>query len=103
MAEPVPTLLNWLSDENGAIFRIIGKAVIFKAVFEYAFAQRFSGEGWVEPETMFRSIVSESAADPESEAAKIAPSAFECFAPYPNVKSCGRKSENRGQVLCSNI
>jgi hypothetical protein len=82
-SDPVPVLLDWLSDECTGTYRTIGKAVIFKAAFEHACAKRFTGEGWIEPEAMFRSVISEAASNQDSDAAQIAPSAFRMLRAIP--------------------
>jgi hypothetical protein len=84
-SNPVPFLLEWLNKDSIGI-REIGKALTFKALFEHVFVKRFTEAGWVRPEKMFRSVITEGATDHDSDAAKIAPSAFRMLRALPERK-----------------
>jgi hypothetical protein len=56
-------LLQWLSDNDTPSYRIVGKAVTFRACFEHLFRKSFTPQRWVDSEGMLRSIVKEKAND----------------------------------------
>jgi hypothetical protein len=74
----------WLTESNSPSFTVVGRAVRFRACFEFAFAKRFTSERWEQPERLLRSVVSSAASDPASDAAKIASSAFPMLRALPD-------------------
>ncbi|HLH92908.1 MAG TPA: hypothetical protein VKX28_31165 [Xanthobacteraceae bacterium] len=80
--DTVVTLIDSL-EADAPTYRVVGKAVIFRSVFDFLFAKRFTDAGWVDSEEMLRSAIKEGSSDHDSDAAKIAPSAFRMLRGLP--------------------
>jgi hypothetical protein len=74
--ELLADLFEWLKDSNTWKVRALGKAITFRTCFEHVFSNKFTPELWAESKRFMLSVASEGASDSESDAAKVAPSAF---------------------------
>jgi hypothetical protein len=80
-------LLDWLSDEGCAPYKVIGRAIMLKACLEYFGNERFDEAGWGLSEEMFRSTIAEAEADSNSDAARVADSAKRMLSDLPARKA----------------
>jgi hypothetical protein len=76
-------LLAWLGTKGLPSYTVVGRAVRFRACFEFVYTKRFTPEGWTNTEKMFRSIISTGASDSTSDEAKLSPSAFPMLRALP--------------------
>ncbi|MGY4501117.1 putative NAD(P)/FAD-binding protein YdhS [Bradyrhizobium sp. GM24.11] len=72
-------------------------AVMFRASFEYIFAGRFTGAGWIFPEQMFKDVIREAAEG--KEASKIATSAFQLLRNFPDRKTKWKEAGKNWNAL----
>ncbi|MCS3895606.1 hypothetical protein M2171_004739 [Bradyrhizobium japonicum USDA 38] len=70
--EQVDALMQWLSEPDVPSYRAVGRAVRFRACFEYFAGSRFTESGWKHVEDSFRKIIAEATNDPNSKAARFA-------------------------------
>lgn len=70
--EQLQTLKEWLNEPNLPSYRAVGRAVRFRACFEYFAESRFTESGWKLSEDLFRETIAEATRDPNSEAARFA-------------------------------
>lgn len=100
----VPRLLGWFDERGaGSPYPVAVAAVMFRSSFEYLFADRFTGAGWVGPEQMFKGVIREAASDKEGEAdaSKIAPSAFRMLRNLPERKAKWKDAGDKWNALVS--
>jgi hypothetical protein len=81
--KPRPKLSAWLDAKGLPRYLDVGRAIRFRACFEFAYAKRFEPAGWAHTEEMFRAIVTTGANDPDSMEAKFSGSAFPMLRALP--------------------
>lgn len=89
--EQLETLRQWLSEPKLSPYRAVGRAVRFRACFEYFGDSRFVESGWKQSENMFRGAIAEAARDPNSEAARFAVNAQQMLNNLPARKETWRQ------------
>ncbi|MDI4236790.1 hypothetical protein OZ411_28665 [Bradyrhizobium sp. Arg237L] len=70
--EQLQAVKQWLSEPHLPSYRAVGRAVRFRACFEYFAEGRFTDSGWKLSEELFRETIAEATRDPNSEAARFA-------------------------------
>ncbi|QOZ11920.1 hypothetical protein [Bradyrhizobium sp. CCBAU 51765] len=101
-AAAVRRLLQWFdlrsagSEHEGAL-----AAVVFRASFEYMFADRFTGAGWTFPEQLFKEVIREAAEG--KEASKIATTAFRLLRNIPDRKMKWRQAGENWNALVNSV
>ncbi|UPJ63646.1 hypothetical protein [Bradyrhizobium sp. 191] len=97
-AAAVRRLLQWFDVRSaGTEHEDALAAVMFRASFEYIFAGRFTGAGWIFPEQMFKDVIREAAEG--KEASKIATSAFQLLRNFPDRKTKWNEARKNWNAL----
>lgn len=55
---PIARLREWLNEPGPAPFRV-GRIVTFRALVEFCFGARFAGDGWIQVEDLYSSMVND--------------------------------------------
>lgn len=56
---PSDCLIKWLLNKEDNKFRALGKAISFVNIFDYAFTDRFTSDGWIIPQKVFEKVIEE--------------------------------------------
>ncbi|WP_246799562.1 hypothetical protein [Bradyrhizobium sp. CCBAU 51753] len=80
-------LRRWLNQAGLSNHAVIGRALTFRTCFEYFAESRFTESGWTLSEKTALKILEEAKLDPNSEAARLAPTAHEMLDALPARKS----------------
>ena len=102
-AAAVRRLLQWFDVRSeGTEHEDALAAVTFRASFEYIFAERFMGAGWIFPEQTFTDVIREAAEG--KEASKIATNAFRLLRSLPDRRTKWKEAgENWNALFNSTI
>ncbi|MGY3288858.1 hypothetical protein ACVWWP_001925 [Bradyrhizobium sp. LM3.6] len=97
-AAAVRRLLQWFDERSaGTEHEDALAAVMFHASFEYIFAGRVTGAGWIFPEQMFKDVIREAAEG--KEASKIATNAFQLLRNLPDRKTKWKEAGKNWNAL----
>ncbi|MCA1510449.1 hypothetical protein [Bradyrhizobium sp. NBAIM01] len=101
-AAAVQRLLQWFDLRSaGTEHEDALAAVVFRASFEYMFADRFIAAGWIFPEQLFKDVIREAAE--EKEASKIATRAFRLLRTLPDRKTKWREAGENWNALVNSM
>jgi len=89
--EQLHAVRHWLSEPDLPPYRAVGRAVRFRACFEYFAESRFTDAGWKRSEELFRETIAEATRDPNSDAARFALSAQRMLNDLPARKEKWRQ------------
>ncbi|WP_284274312.1 hypothetical protein [Bradyrhizobium iriomotense] len=77
----------WLSEVGLPTYAVVGRALTFRACFEYFAEFRFTEVWWKQSEELFREALEETKGNPHSDAARFAPTAQRLLDDMPARKS----------------
>ncbi|WP_027556317.1 hypothetical protein [Bradyrhizobium sp. Cp5.3] len=77
----------WLSEVGLPAYAVVGRALTFRACFEYFAESRFSEASWKQSEELFREALEETKGNPHSDAARFAPTAQRLLDEMPARRS----------------
>ncbi|MBB4383460.1 hypothetical protein [Bradyrhizobium sp. SBR1B] len=101
-AAAIPRLLHWFDLRSaGSEYEDALAAVVFRASFEYMFADRFTGASWTFPEQLFKDLIRESAEG--KEANKMATTAFRLLRTIPERKAKWREAGENWNALVNSV
>ncbi|TFV48318.1 hypothetical protein [Bradyrhizobium niftali] len=101
-AAAVRRLLQWFDLRSaGTEYEDALAAVVFRASFEYTFADRFTAAGWTFPEQLFKDVIREAAEG--KEASKFATTAFRLLRNIPDRKTKWREAGENWNALVNSV
>ncbi|KYK44207.1 hypothetical protein A1D31_37395 [Bradyrhizobium liaoningense] len=101
-AAAVRRLLQWFDLRSaGTEYEDALAAVVFRASFEYMFADRFTGAGWTFPEQVLKHVIREAAEG--KEASNFATRVFQLLRNFPDRKTKWREAGENWNVLVNSL
>ncbi|WP_407185381.1 hypothetical protein [Bradyrhizobium centrosematis] len=101
-AAAVRRLLQWFDLRSaGSEHEDALAAVVFRASFEYIFADRFTDASWTFPEQLFKDLIREAAEG--KEASKIAMKAFRLLRTIPDRKAKWKEAGENWKALVNSV